>query len=447
MRLQARSTAPGTRLIVLLAGLFASLATFAAPLPWEAPEKHLGAATCAGSNCHGATRPFKDAIVMQDEYFVWQRKDAHANAYKLLLGADGKRIARNMGIGPAHKAKECLVCHADYVPKSKQGKRYSVADGVSCETCHGGAEQYLGPHVSGNSHQDNLNQGLYPTEDPQARAELCLSCHYGSEDKPIDHRIMGAGHPPLSFELDTFTAIQPAHFLVDADYRKRKVAYGSAEIWAMGQAVASRFIADGVSGPRFKQVGLFPELVFFDCDACHHTVDKQRWQPELAAGIGPGKVRLLQSYPSMVGHILSVLDPGLAGQWEATLRELHQASQQSMAATQSAASKMKALNQAVIKRLKGHRFTPAEMHALVARITDGALGKHAGDYATAEQSTMALAALVVSLENSGKLAGAEAKRVNKALDALFDGLQQRATFDAARYRAALQAWKKEMPRG
>ncbi|MGK0321912.1 MAG: hypothetical protein ACI9JP_004111, partial [Granulosicoccus sp.] len=33
---------------------------------------------------------------------------------------------------------------------------------------------------------------------------------------------MGAAHPRLSFELDLFTANQPAHYSVDADYMARK---------------------------------------------------------------------------------------------------------------------------------------------------------------------------------------------------------------------------------
>jgi hypothetical protein len=61
---------------------------------------------------------------------------------------------------------------------------------------------------------------MYPTEQPEVRAKLCLSCHFGTEDKFATHRIMGAGHPRISFELDTFTEIQPAHFRVDEDYKE-----------------------------------------------------------------------------------------------------------------------------------------------------------------------------------------------------------------------------------
>ena len=62
---------------------------------------------------------------------------------------------------------------------------------------------------------------LTASGEPVERARLCLSCHFGDPLRFANHRIMGAGHPRMSFELDTFTALQPAHFKVDADYRKR----------------------------------------------------------------------------------------------------------------------------------------------------------------------------------------------------------------------------------
>ena len=54
------------------------------------------------------------------------------------------------------------------------------------------------------THADNVAHGLYPTNDPVAQARLCLSCHFGNKDKFVTHRMMGAGHPRISFELDTF---------------------------------------------------------------------------------------------------------------------------------------------------------------------------------------------------------------------------------------------------
>src|SRR5690606_27638381 len=109
-----------------------------------------------------------------------------------------------------------LGCHATFVPAEKRGKRFALSDGVGCESCHGPASRWLGQHVTGEaSRAENIAVGMYPTEEPAARAELCLTCHLGTADRFASHRLMGAGHPRLSFELDTFTRIQPAHFRID----------------------------------------------------------------------------------------------------------------------------------------------------------------------------------------------------------------------------------------
>ena len=91
----------------------------------------------------------------------------------------------------------CLDCHADNVAVERRAKGFQLSDGVGCEACHGGAVNWLGQHISGAAdHGANLLAGMYPSEDPVARARLCLSCHFGTADRFITHRIMGAGHSP-----------------------------------------------------------------------------------------------------------------------------------------------------------------------------------------------------------------------------------------------------------
>ena len=71
-----------------------------------------------------------------------------------------------------------------------------------------------------------------------ARATLCLSCHLGTADKFTTHRIMGAGHPRLRFSLDSFSNFKP-HFIVDADYKQRKVVVDGVTLWVVGLAVSA----------------------------------------------------------------------------------------------------------------------------------------------------------------------------------------------------------------
>ena len=69
--------------------------------------------------------------------------DRHSKAYKTLLNEESRTIARKLGLKNAHTADICLDCHADNVPKDKRGPEFFISDGVGCETCHGGGENYI----------------------------------------------------------------------------------------------------------------------------------------------------------------------------------------------------------------------------------------------------------------------------------------------------------------
>ena len=96
---------------------------------------------------------------------------------------------------------------------------------------------------------------------------------------------MGAGHPRMSFELDTFTAIQPAHYKIDNDYRKRKIVANGIQTWAIGQAIAMERRLDALLDPKRNKDGIFPELVLYDCQACHHSLMEQKWQSRPGTGL------------------------------------------------------------------------------------------------------------------------------------------------------------------
>src|SRR4051794_36506273 len=72
---------------------------------------HLGVASCAGNNCHGATERSEGSSVAQNEYLIWSKRDKHHRAYAVLLEERGMRIARNLGLANAATADMCLGCH------------------------------------------------------------------------------------------------------------------------------------------------------------------------------------------------------------------------------------------------------------------------------------------------------------------------------------------------
>jgi hypothetical protein len=408
------------------------------PLPYQTGEKSVGVVNCANSLCHGSVQPFKDSNVLQNEYVTWSRVDKHARAYKVLSNEQSARIARNLGIGNAWEAKICLDCHAHNIPKDKRGERFRFDDGVSCEACHGAAERWLPKHVEdGATHANNLGAGLYPTDDPAARANLCLSCHFGNSDRFVTHRMMGAGHPRLSFELETFTTVEPAHFKIDADWEKRKRMWDGVKVWAIGQALAVSATVELLADPKRGRDGLFPELVLFDCHACHHPMSDKRWAPRVP-GLGPGVVRLNDSSMLMTRAIARVVDPALSDRITATMNRL----QQTVTGGGDAIGQAKALQDemaALIAQLNQKTFGPAEMRGVLAALIDEGLNGQFRDYAGAEQATMAIGSVANFMYAKGVLTSA--RNINAGLADLQAAVANDERYRPDQFQAALRSFR------
>ena len=424
-------------------------------IPAEAADVHLGVASCASSTCHGAVAPWKGSKVLQNEAITWREKDSHAKAFTVLRGERGQRIARNLGLSDAATAPECLSCHADNVPPEKRGTQFQLADGVGCETCHGGGVRWLGLHASGvATHAQNVASGLYPTEEPEARARLCLSCHMGDEKRRIDHRIMGAGHPRLRFELDTFTWAEPAHFRIDEDYRARKQVVDGIKTWAIGQVLALEHLADGLADPKRGRNGAMPELVWFDCGACHHAIPPSgsdaasvdlRWRKRAGTGLGPGTPRVNDANMVMLRVALGRVDPALADALRAKTLALHAATAQGPDATAEAAKALKAASGDMLAAIKGHSFGKGDVSALIqALVAEGRAGELV-DFAAAEQATMALSALLAAAHDGGWLGDAQFKAMNVALDGCYTAVKSDRTWSPEAFLAALEGFAAAVP--
>jgi len=254
---------------------------------------HLGPATCATSQCHGKSAPVEGRNVHLDEYTFWIDQDYHSVSFRTLENDESKAIARKLGLESARTAGICLDCHADNVPVEKRGPKFTLSDGVGCEACHGGAEKWITTHTEkGQTHENNVAQGLIETEKGDVRAELCLSCHLGTKDKFATHRIMAAGHPKLTFEMNLFTTNQPAHYSVDQDYIDRKGMIPGFNLWMSGQFESAKQQVSVATGSMFDGPGIFPDFAFYDCDSCHHSTNNLRWTSKRADGLEPGSLRM-----------------------------------------------------------------------------------------------------------------------------------------------------------
>lgn len=414
-----------------LVGLFlfalSMSAANAQTLPYHSPNQTLGTVTCASSLCHGAIKLWKDSPVLQNEYVTFTRTDKHTRAYKVLLNARSQKIAKNLGLKqPAHESKICLDCHGHFVPVDRRGERFKMEEGITCESCHGPAEKWIKSHVNPvkdpvEHHATNIANGLYPTSDATARAKLCLGCHFGNKDKLVTHRIMGAGHPRMSFELDTFTEIAPKHFVVDKDYGERKQIWDGVKTWAIGQALAVSETMDILSDDKRGRDGLFPELVLFDCHACHHAMSDGRWKPKTVFGpsASPGLVRLNDSNMIMLRAIAASLD----GQLGERVREQVQKLNRAVAGEgdpKAEAAQLKKLAGELVPVISKTEFTAPKVKKILAALVDDGLAGHYSDYAAAEQATMAIASVSSFLAKQGGITKTSAlntgiKKLNQLL--------------------------------
>ncbi|MDQ6916856.1 MAG: cytochrome c family protein [Pseudomonadota bacterium] len=408
------------------------------PLPYQMTDKSMGVVNCANSLCHGSVQPFKDSNVLQNEYVTWSRVDKHARAYKVLFNDQSARIARNLGLGKASEAKICIDCHAHNVSNAQRGDRFKFDDGVSCEACHGPSERWLPKHVEdGAKHSGNLEAGLFPTDDPSERARLCLSCHFGNADRFVTHRMMGAGHPRLSFELETFTAVEPAHFKNDSDWEKRKRVWDGVKVWAIGQSLAVSEMMDLLADPKRGRDGLFPELVLFDCHACHHPMSDKRWVPRIA-GLGPGVVRLNDSSMLMVRAIADVIDRPLGDRIASRMNHL----QQTVTGGGDAIGTARALKADVAQltaTLDQRTLTEADMRGILAALVDEGLNGQFRDYAGAEQATMAIGSVTNFMFQKGILKSA--RDINGGLANLQAAVANDERFSPGQFETALRNFR------
>ena len=401
---------------------------------------HLGVATCAGSNCHGATTRPRNSYVPGNEYLIWSKQDKHRNAYNLLLDDRAIKMARALGLPDAAHQKICLDCHADNVAANLRGAQFQLSDGVDCEACHGGASGWLGIHISGATHAQNVAAGLYPSEQPIARAEKCLGCHYGDDTRFASHQLYGAGHPRLTFELDTYTAIEPAHFVVDQGYIERKGRITDAQVWAVGQAIALAKRMDAVLDPAHAPKGFWPEFAFFDCQSCHHEYGG--YARATTTGLGPGTVKFNDANEVMLKVIAERVAPQTASELHDHMMALHKATLDDWAAVQHEAAAVKAAAQSLVDSLAHHDFTGDDMRAMANAL----IGIAGSDevFSHDEQITMALEALATGLKASGDIGDKQAGAVDNAMKAVYAAFPNDQSVRQDAFLKALKAVQQAM---
>lgn len=409
-----------------------------------------GVASCAGSTCHGRAEG-NGAVVRQDEIATWQEPSspsgAHSRAYAVLGGRRGQQIAASLGLGNAQSAPACLGCHATNAPAGQRGAKFTLTDGVGCESCHGAsggawlAEHYALPAT----HASNVAAGLTPLDNPKARAGVCLDCHYGS-NKPgqfVTHAMMAAGHPRVSFELDLFGALQQ-HHNIDADYTRRKGTPNSVRFWAVGQAEAVRRATSLFAQPKFAYEGAFPQFYFFDCHSCHRTIADGP-NRKLTFETNPGRPIPFGNPPFndeniiMLQAVAGALVPGEAGAFQAASRDFHKAMGQGPAEARAAAQALAGRAGALSDALSARDYGNADAFKVIGIIAGEATSQRFTDYAGSVQAVMAIDTLLNALVREGRVTQGAAAGIRGDIARAYKAVDEPNAYRPTDFRAALKA--------
>ena len=429
-----------------------------APLP--EPGLYLGPTSCGSSSCHGGVTPRKTLGIRQDEYFIWQKRDLHAQAYGVLFNDRSQTIARRMKLGKAPgDSQACLGCHALSVPARQRRGPLELEDGISCESCHGAASGWLEGHRSESwTHQQSVAAGMTDLRDIGTRARVCLDCHLGAPGQTVDHELLAAGHPPLAFELDNYSEAMPSHWLPFADRQPRQPntagdrdTHGT-RAWAVGQAAAFRAeleqvarkarLAANTASATGGGRALWPEFTELRCDSCHHSLAQERWRnaapPAGFASERPGLPRWSPSHYAVLRRLVAAVAPERQAALDAAVERLAgQLSRLDTPPAEVAATAEQLSREAaeLIPRLDRASWDGVQARRLLLAVARDEDGLEVADYLSAQQAALAVQTLV------SQLVAGEPRRLRSGLAGAAEGLaaelQNSYAFDAGRFAERL----------
>jgi len=359
------------------------------------------------------------------------------------------RMAEILELGPANKAKRCLDCHALSPMQEEKAKSFDHSDGVSCESCHGPAADWLGPHTLGSdkwSHQQSVDKGMIDLRDTAKRTAQCLTCHLGTKEKFVDHELIAAGHPDLYFELASFSSVMPRHWKPQHeknDPKDPKDPWMEVHELGIGQAVQLRDQLLRVA--REAQGGIWPEYAELDCFACHHSLAaaKDSWRlldRRYYSGRRPGNPQFNLSRYAVLRKLVAQMDSGSAQQLQAGVTRVHELVtklQADRGEVASVANNTARIADGLIARLGSAQVTPAMTMELMKAIAND------GDYVSsngervAEQAAMALDALFVAYSRNARPGNAD--QIRAAIHNLFQQLEEPSGYNGPKFSANLRA--------
>ena len=416
------------------------------------PVKYIGPGSCAATSCHGSVKPVAGSRILQNEYSTWILQDKHSKAYQALTGDVGERMARILKLGAkAEDAPKCLGCHALYTTAEQRGRAFEISEGVSCESCHGPASAWLGPHTTRDwPHEKSVTLGMRDTRSVMARTSLCLECHLGTREKFVDHEMIAAGHPDLYFELDSFSAVMPRHWKVPGESAPGKpvddAAWAGVRDWATGQAVQLSASMERLTwrakGERGDKKDAWPEYAELSCFACHHALGpaKDSWRQEHGyEGRRPGDPAWNGSRNAVFRYFAAQVDAGNAQELEKQMQAVS-SEMGKLNPDRTVSANAATAAGATARKIAGRLATMAYDRAITQRalqsISENAETIALADERAAEQAAMAMDSLYIAYSKDAK--PANDAEIRAAINGLFQQLENPSAYNADVFAAALK---------
>lgn len=149
--------------LFLLFGVASAQQNMISEFLWHDPAKIVTAEPCG--ECHA------------QEYEVW-KKTKHATGFKTThRKKSAESIATAMGFRLMKRQSLCLKCH--YLGIEKEGQ-LRAASGVSCESCHGAARDWI------NIHNDYGKGFNFRTESPEHKANRIIQSKANGMNRPSE---------------------------------------------------------------------------------------------------------------------------------------------------------------------------------------------------------------------------------------------------------------------
>ena len=183
----------------------------------QTPSLVVGVEACA--KCHAA------------EINVWKQTPHHDTFLTLHRKPQAQEIAKKMGVSSFKHDSACVKCH--YSIQEQAGALEAIA-GVSCESCHGPAKNWLeshhdygGPGVkreqesSEHRHQRltaSILAGMRNPENVYLVAQSCYRCHTVPDEKLVN--VGGHVAGSLNFEMVAWSQGSIRHNFVRSDGRE-----------------------------------------------------------------------------------------------------------------------------------------------------------------------------------------------------------------------------------